>query len=269
MSDLPVYSPSETDDYLLCPRLRVLKRTLRPRGCGGWTPNVALGNAIHAGLACHYAKGSMDPYTVAAETMHNEYVEGSEWSEEGCQKLVSRGLKAALATELVSEQGSVVGTEIWMAHSKIDMVTREPFGLVVTDHKCSLELEKRRLEYKVREHDPAWQLLHGAWAVWQKYGEVPRWSRAHFIAIGPRAFTYIHSIEITEERLRDFERSGIEHWHTMDTQAWDFRENRVLPPMNTRSCWQYGRKCDFYPICNQYGGNLDKASVEYDPKEAK
>jgi hypothetical protein len=268
--DLPIYSPTETDDYLLCPRLRVLKRILRPRGCGTWTPHIALGNAIHLGLALHYGQ-KMSPVGAQAraeELLQDEFVEGGEWSLEGCRKLMQKGLKVALETPLISDEGSVVGCETWAAHARLDMVTREPFGLVVTDHKVSLDLEKRKLEYKVRDLDPSWQLLHGAWACLQKYGELPRWSRAHIIALGPRPFTHIHAIEITPERIADYERSAEAHWGQMAIHSRDFNcEARLLPPMNTRSCYQYGRKCDFYELCHTYGGDLDKADALYEPKE--
>ncbi len=205
MSDLPVYSPTETEDYLLCPRLRVLKRTLAPRGCT-WTPHLVLGSAIHKGLEVAYGRKASHATALAhaEQLLEEEYVEGSEWSLEGCRKLVQRGLKVALETELVSENGSVVACEQWAGHSKIDMVTREPFGLVVTDHKVSLDLEKKKLEYKVRDMDPSWQLLHEAWAVRSLYGECPTWARAHIIALGPRPFTYIHSVPVNDARLDDF-----------------------------------------------------------------
>lgn len=265
MTDLPVYSPTETDDYLVCPRMRVLKRTLAPRGCG-WTPHMMLGSAVHLGLAEVLGKGAshMAAEARALQLVDEEYVAGSEWSIEGCHKLVQRGLKLALTTELISPEGSVVAVEEWAAHSKQDLIHREPFGIVVTDHKVSLDLEKKKLEYKVRDMDPSWQLLHGAWAVWQKYGEVPAWSRAHVIALGPRPFTYLHSIQITPERLADYEASAFHHWRNMQTQSG----NLGLPPMNTRSCWQYGRKCEFYELCHTYGGDLTKADALYQPKES-
>jgi hypothetical protein len=37
-----------------------------------------------------------------------------------------------------------------------------------------------------------------------------------------------------------------------------------LPPMNTRSCWRYGRKCEFYDLCHIYGGDLSKAAALYE-----
>src|SRR6267378_885341 len=123
MSDLPVYSPSETDDYLLCPRLRVLKRTWRPRGCG-WRPHMALGNAIHAGIAAYYGTGGprdrVNAHQVAEDTIAAEFREGSEWSLDGLRKLVTKGMQVALDTPLLSDDGTVVGAELWAAHSKID-----------------------------------------------------------------------------------------------------------------------------------------------------
>ena len=272
MTDLSIYSPTETDDYLLCPRLRVLKRQWHPRGCT-WTPHLALGSAIHEGLAAHYSGGlSFDPLAVALEVLHREFRDGSHWTLEGLEKLVEKGLKLALTTELVSSEGSVVAVEEWMSHCKIDLVTREPFGLVVTDHKVSLDLEKRKLEYKLRDLDPSWQLLHEAWAVRQKFGECPKWSRAHLIVLGPRPFTHIHSVgPLDDKRLDDWERSAEYHWDCMKHDADSYGvgidyppANRVLPPMNTRSCWQYGRKCDFYDGCHLYGGDLTMFPTTYE-----
>ena len=281
MSELRVYSPTETDDYLVCPRLRILKRHWRPRG-GGWTPHMALGNAIHEGLAAVYdglRAGEASRWARenhldwAQNVMAREYREGSEWTLEGLQKLVEKGLKLALTSDLVSPEGKVVAVEEWMSHCRIDLVSREPFGLVVTDHKVSLELEKRRLEYKLRDLDPSWQLLHEAWAVRQKFGECPKWARAHLIVLGPRPFTHIHSVgPLDDKRLDDFEHSGAYHWDCMGHDANDYgvdRElalsQRTLPPMNTRSCsTQYGRKCDFYEGCHVYGGDLTKFPALYE-----
>lgn len=265
VTDLPVYSPSETEDYLVCPRFRVLKRSWAPNGCA-WTPHMLLGTAIHAGLATHYANLEKEtlPYESAHAVLEAEFQEGSEWSLDGLRSLVTKGLKAALATELVSANGSVVGVERWVAHSRIDLVTREPFGLVVTDHKVSLDLEKRKLDYKIRDLDPSWQLLQTAWGVQQLFGECPAWSRAHIIAIGPRPFTYVHSIPITPERLADFEKSAVRHWQDMELDNLGQMLGN-LPPMNTRSCWRYGRKCEFYDGCHIYAGDLTKFPTLYTP----
>ena len=267
--DLPVYSPSETEDYLTCPRFRVLRKVWVPRGCGGWTPHQTLGTAIHAGLAQHYAPaGDLDtPLDVALRSLNAEYQEGSEWSLEGCTKLVTRGLDLALKTELLSPEGRVVGVETWMGHSRLDLVTREPYGLVVTDHKVTLELEKKKLEYRLRDLDPSWQLLHGAWACLQKYGEAPAWSRAHLIVLAPRPFVYVHSLKITAARLADYEGSALQHWSEMHGQRQRYDSASILPPMNTRSCHRYGRKCEFYDGCHVYDGDESKFPTIYDRKE--
>jgi hypothetical protein len=236
---------------------------------------MALGNAIHEGVAFYYTALQGGPadrtairagaHDIAAVKIAEEFREGSEWSLDGLRKLVTKGMQVALDTPLLSDDGSVVGAELWAAHSKIDLVTREPFGLVVTDHKVKLELEKRRLEYALRDLNPSWQLLHEAWAVRAKYGECPTWARAHLIALGPRPFTYVHSEQITDERLDDFQQSGEFHWSAMAGHADAEAMEGKLPPMNTRSCWQYGRKCDFYELCHLYGGDMTKAPALYEP----
>jgi hypothetical protein len=282
--ELRIYSPTETEDFLVCPRLRVLKRQWHLRG-GSWTPHLALGNAIHAGLAANFTNieaasrgvyGAVNIFAVAADEMARGFREGSEWTLEGLQKLTEKGLKLALTTELVSPEGSVIGVERWVAHSRLDLITREPFGIQVTDHKVSLSLEKRKLEYKLRDLDPSWQLLHQAWAVRQEFGECPKWARAHMIVLGPRPFTHIHSVgPLDDKRLDDFERSGEYHWDCMGHDANGYgvdREmeltSRVLPPMNTRSCSnQYGRKCDYYDGCHLYGGDLTKFPALYSEGE--
>lgn len=225
---------------------------------------MALGNAIHAGLAEHYGPAN-DPFGVAYETLEREFVDGSEWTLEGCRKLVERGLAKGLETELLSPEGRVVGVERWVSHTKVDLISREPFGLVITDHKVKLELEKRKLEYTVRDYDPSWQLLQSAWAARNLFGETPKWARAHLIVLGPRPFTHVHSIPIDDARLDDFERSSIEHWATMEVQA----RPGLLPPMNTRSCWRYGRKCEFYDGCHVLSGDVTKFPSLYERKEAR
>lgn len=268
MTDLPVFSPSETEKYLQCPRLRCLDRVLQPR-TAKWTPHITLGNAVHAGLAMYYdPKWSDRPTAMAVDEAHAVleagYQEQDEWTLDGLWSLAQRGMKATIDADVL--QGVVIGTELAISRMRLDVLERYPDGLQTLDWKVKLKLEKRNLPYRIMDFDPSWQLLQNAWGVRQAYGETPKWARAVLIVLSPRVFVHIHAIKITDARLDDFGRTAVWHWEDMETDRIGF-ERGQLPPMNTRSCWAYGRKCDFYDYCHEFNGDAEAAKTLYQPKE--
>lgn len=269
MTDLPVYSPSETEDYLQCPRYRVLRRAIEPR-TAVWAPNITLGNTIHAGLAMYYdprqhERSVADAQAIARATLEEGYQEQDEWTLEGLWQLAQRGMKATIDADLLN--GVVIGTELAISRMRLDVLERYPDGLQTLDWKVKLKLEKRNLPYRVADFDPSWQLLQNAWGVRQAYGETPKWARAVLIVLSPRVFIHPHAIKITDERLDDFGSSCAQVWRGMEGDRLAYDEG-VLPPMNTRSCNAYGRPCDFKPFCHDLYGDMQQAlATLYQPKE--
>jgi hypothetical protein len=268
VTDLPIYSPSETEKYLQCPRLSVIERVLEPR-TAKWTPYIALGNAIHAGLAAYYDPTQPERLITSAvdatsAVLNSEFQDQDDWTREGLWSLAGRGLKAAIDADVL--QGVVLGTELSISRMRLDVLERYPDGLQSVDWKVKLKLEQRNLQYVTRDFDPSWQLLQNAWGVRQAYGETPTWARAVLIVLSPRVFVHSHSIRITDARLDDFQTWGYRHWQHMDEDREAFK-NGILPPGNTRSCHAYGRKCDFYDFCHEFAGDMEAAKTLYQERE--
>lgn len=266
-----IYSPTDTENYLRCPRYWQLGDMYEPRGCV-YTPNMDIGTAIHAGLAEHYSqvaghftKGAT---TAARDSMMENYQEGGDYTLEACLSLVENGLKVALKTDLTSG-GKVLGVELAFPHMRIDLLHEDSSGLTVTDHKVTLKLEKAKLAWRLNDYDPSWQLLQYAWGVRKHMQRTPTWARVFLIALTPKPFTHLHSIPITDKRLDDFEKSATMHWSGMRAHEQIFAEHGELAPMNTRSCHAYGSKCPQYDICHIFHGNLKMADSLYQKKEVK
>jgi len=240
-----------------------------------------LGTAIHAGLAefyTHHAGGrgsfdlsaaTQDAECVAAVSMTENFREGGKYTLDACLALVAKGLKEALKTDLLGD-GHVVAVEHRLPHMILDLLVRNSDGtLTVIDHKITLTLERSKLQWRVSDYDPSWQLLQYPWGVREYMGETPSWSKAHLVALTPRPFAIVLPIEITDARLDDFHTSAAQHWTQMGMQDYAYEVNRTPAPMNTRSCHAYGRKCDFYELCHVYSGDEKMASALYDRKEPR
>ncbi len=264
-----IFSPTETEKYLLCPRLRQLGKLWEPRE-QTWTPNMALGTAIHAGLAQYYGGEPGEALDAARAAMAVEYEDGSEYTLDACLALVETGMAAALKTDLVGD-GEVIAVEYAMSHMYVDLIVRNSEGLSVIDHKVTLKMDKgKQLPYRILDYDPSWQLLQYPWGLreYAAFG-TPVWAKAHLIILTPRPFTYVHAFPVSDARLDDFEHSAYQHWDEMASHDITYRLDGQLAPMNTRSCHAYGRKCDFYELCHTYCGDETKAPTLYERKAAR
>ena len=248
--NFPIFSPSDTEKYFQCPRLRRLEKEWAPRA-SVWTPWRDLGLAIHAGLATHWNDPAEFPERIALETLSDCLigVDTGEWTQESLDALTEKGLAKGLATDLIGD-GRVIGAELRPAgyHAVLDLLHETlSEDLVITDHKVKKSYPKQ-LSYVTDEYDPAWQTWHYAWVVWREYHKVPT-IQYHLIFLqpSPRAYLFTPTTQPTEQGLAIWESNARRVW--LDMARDSGLGNMTLPAPNTRSCHAYGRQCDFYQFC--------------------
>lgn len=244
-------APTRTEDWLRCPVYAAY--TQRWERAGGWTPHRVLGNAIAAGLAAHRTgRGLIHVKNEASRVLTHEFVEQDEWTFEGVGQLVDKGLAAAVQTDL----GPVIAVEQWMGHARIDAVSRLPgTGLVVTDDKVHLELERKYLPSRLKEWDVSHQLHHEAWAASAHYGEPVAYARVHIIVLTPRVWVYEHLVPMGADKLDAWLASAETTWQAMDGP----------PYRNPNACTKYGG-CAFQAGCWTLHGDETRFPTLYTPK---
>ncbi len=132
----------------------------------------------------------------AAKAVLTDRVPGNseEWSLEGLQTLVQRGITTAAETTLAEmlQREKVVGTEVSIGSGRIDLVTCPSLKLVdnnyliITDHKTSIQKAPRYIESDFKDIPLNWQLWDYAWRAQSYYGRPVRWIRIHQVILSPR-----------------------------------------------------------------------------------
>jgi hypothetical protein len=260
MNDDAIFSPSETESYMRCPAYHRYQHRWQPRA--PWTPNRLLGDAVHAGLAAHYGRPMSTPLAVALNVLAAGFpADEAHYTLDGLRTLVEKGLTAGIAMD-APNGGVVIATEQLLSRTKIDMVQRRPGeGLSVVDWKVSLELEKPKLKYRLREYDTSWQLRHEAWAASEHFGEPVEWGYIGIIALTPRVFTHLHPVAMGAERLAHWERSAWQWWARLAAARANER-----PEMNLGACDRFGG-CVFKAACHDLHGDESRFETFYTPRE--
>ncbi len=250
-------APTVVEDWLRCPQYSVYTRQWELRG--EWRPHLALGRAMAVALAVHRRGGDMRAVVAAGQTaLVQEFNPDQDgWTLEGLAEIFGKGLTKAVATAIPPHE-TVVAVEPWIAHSRIDMVTRHPeLGLIVTDDKLHMELERRWLPRREAESQTSWQLHHEAWAVSRTMGEPVEWARHHLIVLTPRAWTMYVMVRMGAERLAMWEADALTVWAAMEGP----------PYRRPQACTLFGG-CVFQRGCWTLHGDVSKFPTFYAAKEA-
>jgi hypothetical protein len=272
----PIFSPTDTEKYLQCPRLRVLNKTWTPR-TEVWQPWRDIGVAIHAGLAQAFAPNidAGSPLEVALWSLLTTLPSplAGDWTMESLNALTRKGLEKAIAVNCLDDGDRAIGTELRPEgyHAVLDLLHETAQGdLVVTDHKVKRKGEKGKLSFIERDFDPAWQTWHYAWTVWREYGRVPK-IQYLLIFLTPNVWAkvFVPDTQPTEEGLAVWERDARYIWEEMAKTPLGGLQ---LPPGNPRGCHPFGPKtCDFYDFCweglNGRSHVIDLKYVRKEPNE--
>ena len=284
--------PSETQDYIRCPRYWYWKHVegWEPPA-SAWTPDRLMGSAVHAGLAAWW-RGAQ-PFTGATADMARvfdlnwPFDAPMEYSREGLETQALKVLDAVLkwiSREMPDAQPLMVEQALGEdGHTTPDLVTREQGQLVITDWKTSWNVPADRVQYRLQGAYRDHQFLHYCWAVGQHLGEPVGLFRKVVIVGSPKIL--VRDVTFTPSP------EAIEYWLTGARQMWeDMREMRArateavatvqsvqdsretvssqatgslrVPTQNTNGCKMYGDKypCSFYDACWTCHGDPAKMS---------
>ena len=103
----PCFSPSQTVEWLQCPKLWALsKQWIKPEP---WTPQRLIGQAVHAWLAEHYRRTSSSAEDSAKSTLIQGWPPDApvELSADAAWATIKRAVAAALTIDLLGKDGTV------------------------------------------------------------------------------------------------------------------------------------------------------------------
>ncbi|KKN66135.1 hypothetical protein LCGC14_0474250 [marine sediment metagenome] len=218
-----------------------------------------------------------------------------EWSPDGLQTLVERGITAAAETTLAEmlKTEKVVGSEVSIGSGRIDLVTTprnpishvinaagkpasEPFAgafeahgdyLIITDHKTSIQKAPRYIESDFKDIPLNWQLWDYAWRAQQYYGRPVRWIRIHQIILSPRTKCIMSEpSRIKPENLEAWAVNAERHWSYM---AADDHVGLAFLPQNWHHCLNKYGPCRAYQACHSFLRDEKQMESVYVRKEKR
>ena len=253
------YSPSATENFLHCPVYWGLKKLYVPRTKSiRWEPNLLLGQVVHSGMEA-WAQDHPDPEQVVTQRLEREYVLQSEWTLEA---LTSHAVKAfrvlrdAMEAELAGVS-TILAAELELGETRLDLVTRGSSGVSVWDYKTSLSLRSDYVAKRQLETLHSWQAHHIAWAAREYYQEPGGiWVKIPLVAMTPRCKAWIDRWFMTDAMLDHWYESAKIVWEDM----WRIENNLKSPHMNLRSCFKWGKWCEYGPFCHNCTGDATLAT---------
>ena len=290
----PTYAPSRTLHWLRCPRLSQYAREWEPPG--EWTPNLLVGQAIHAGIAHFLSDGMGD--ALLGISRAQDFLEqgwpGEQPGIEGASDLMLKGLKKALRQDLLGG-GWIVSVEGCLDHDAIrdgldaphsgvpgvcaiaDMIHETVHGeLSITDHKTKMVLDTKWVAKQLRDTETSWQLFDYARRATLKYGRWVGEIRQHLVICSPIPKSAIETVAITPERLIHWTRSAEVVWARMraDERMAADGGGHLAYPMNWTSCWDFTRNddeappgCPMFDGCHRLLGDTTKFPAFYRRRE--
>lgn len=255
-----IYSPTSTEAYQQCPQRYVYSREYkRLTTSSEWTPNLALGQAVHAGLAAFFTG---EGWRAAADaTLASHYQSNPRWPLKDLQQVARRGVQAGIKTG-IQTHGEILAVEQRLHGCIVDLVYRSTHGQLVTvDHKTVLTAPAQHVWDRLRKYETSWQFAHEAWAAGEEFGagDASVLACVHLIVLQPRAKAYTHMVEYTAERRQV--------WYAQAQQWWAMMESGVKL-QNWQHCQAYGaqRRCEFYEACHVLDGDTSKFPIFYAKK---
>jgi hypothetical protein len=271
-----IHRPTVTKDFLKCPMYWRLKQLWQPKA-GEWTPYKLMGTAIHAGVHEFWlSRDLVKAAQVAQEVLGANFVDQPIWTQEGCSKLVSKGLLEALQGTpghvMWSQTEDLVGSELDLGHCHPDLVTRSKVTgqLFVTDLKTSYVVKPQWVSKRLLSYETDWQFHHYAWAVGEKYGEPVEAVRVQLVALSPKVTSWVYPVKLSQARLKNWLETAKSVWINLDQV-----KNRIEkypapiggsfhPIQNLTSCDQYGG-CEFKTACHTLELEEKTFASFYDP----
>ena len=272
-----VFSPTQTEKWLQCPRLWSLSKEWRPKLATNKDVGALLGQGFAAGMAHWYGQLKRDGDSIQAGQV------GKEAVQTGLAELDQLGIAGAtheihellvslpeitkasiiryIAQDPIPADWTILDTELEMfeERSRLDLGLRDGAGPAVLDFKTSRKLEARYRQARVDSYRLSHQQLHYLWRYSQFLGEPVRRYYIVLVSLQPRFEATLHQFDVPEKTFKFWLRSAYTHWVRMeDDLGW-------LPevPGNFNSCTTKFGPCEMWAACHDYHHDPDLMAVEY------
>ena len=287
---IPIYSPTDTQDWSRCALYRKYKRRYQERG-QDWNPNMPMGTVLdHAMKTWWQGVTISSPHDRDADAMDaglsllaSSFQENPDYTLDELRVLFKKGLKVA-----IKGQTNQPGWEYWAEREKVvkiststrdpkaegalvwkgqyvgtpDLITRDHRGLIVTDLKNSLYTNPIYLPKRLAEYDTNTQGWHYAYFVSLIYGEPVVEVRFQNIVMAPSVKNVVAVISITPERLNFWFADSVIKWSRMAQEG-----KTDVAPGNWENCYGKYGKCPFYMICHELDRDPEKIKVFFEERK--
>lgn len=271
--DFPVFSPSQTENFLRCPRMWWLGK--RWAAVEVWSPERAIGKAVDAGLLdwLHTQDEKSSLYT-ANESLRSDWPDDApfEVTFDSAFQTVKRVLTICFKKLPDELTGKLVTTHprLGSENCEPDIIWQSEHGWYeILDIKYTHSIQPQYVGDRLRQFEPSGQLRHYAWRVGEAYGRVHRVGII-FITGSPKADTKVAWFDIDPTLQEKWLEGRKTVWRQMDLvnrgllEPWDSDGN----------CFKYGmaHACPFYTAHFRLNLNEDLFGNHYvlrEPNPAK
>lgn len=268
----PVFSPSQTEKYIRCPKLWDYSRRWENHSKDSWFEKL-IGNSIHDGLMtyCRVLQGSAveDPHVVAQAHFASGWPQGEilgDYDKEAGATFVKRGLAKALSLAIkLTEHAKILRAEESLGPEQCqpDLVMEKEGVIEIIDWKYGHSVSPYYLQRRLDEAEASWQLRHYAWRVQTLYPELTVASASIVLTVGiPKCDVKLAPVTITPELLT--------HWFGSATQWWAEMSacragTRFTKAAYGQACAQFGG-CPFYDATYRLHGDESRFDTIYAPR---
>ena len=268
-----IWSPSQTADFSRCPKYWDLGRRWERWKQGEWTPDRAVGAAIHAGLADYFSHlddhdRSLSPSAVdvvISSALKAEWPENApEIWDQGAMFTIAKRAVVKTVDEIALPVGAqIVGVEHSFGEAIVDLIYLHEGELTVLDWKSSYELKREWVAKRLEEATYTWAFYHYAWRAREKWQRPVRSIVKVVIACTPTTFA--------KKREVPLEPGFLERWHEQALSMWaemeDMRAGRRVVYQRYEGCGLYGG-CVFRTGCFDLAGDESKfGAMGYEVKD--
>lgn len=260
-----VYSPSQTERFIRCPRLWDYSRRWIGGGRDAWLEKLT-GRAIHTGLMTHYRADGEDPQEAAYATLRDEWPPDTyDVSLEGVAERVRKCLKRGLALDLGHGALEVLTEEIMGPEAAtLDTAWRDEQGWHIVDWKYTHDASPWVIQKRLLETEVSWQLRHYAWRLGQEHPGAPVVEAGIALIVGGPTITAKWTpLAIEPGMIEDWYQSAQEVW----ADIYNCRQGISIPRAHIgQACLAYGG-CPFYDGCHRMYGDESRFGTVYTVKE--
>lgn len=265
--DFPVFSPSQTENFLRCPRAWDLSKRWSP--IERWTPEREIGKAVDAGLLNWLAHRDPEAALEVAEGAINQNWPADapfEITPEGAYGHAKRVLNVCFKKLPEELTGKIVAfhPRLGLENCEPDLVNQSEHGFFeVLDIKYTHSIQPQYVGDRLRQFEPSGQLRHYAWRVSESYGRVYRVGII-FITGTPRSDVKVIWFEINPDLQEKWLEGRKQVWRQMDM----IKRGLLQPWDSDGNCFKYGmaHACEFYTAHFRLNLNEDLFSNHYNPR---